>query len=67
MFKESSILSLFDLMYLDKDDVSEPASPPLLLPINYKDMGAEKREYSLPIVGLNTYDSSYLVGQPPTH
>jgi len=67
MSKESSILSLFDLMYPDEDDISEPTSPPLLSPINYEDMGAEKCEYSPPIVGLNTYDGSYMVGQLPTH
>src|SRR6266851_3856463 len=67
MSKESSILSLFDLMYPDEDDISEPTSPPLLSPINYEDRGAEKREYSPPIIGLNTYDGSYMVGQLPTH
>jgi len=67
MSEESSIPSLFDLMYPDEDDVSEPTSPPPLSPINYEDMGAEKREYSPPIVGLNAYNGSYMVGQPLTH
>ncbi len=62
MFKESSIPSFYDLMYLGEDSASNPTPPPPLSPINYDGDIPNKEGNPASTSQFEGYDDSYLVG-----
>jgi len=66
MSEKSSIPSFFNLVYPNKDSVSEPILPLPMLPIHYKERTLERDKHLPSLIDLEAYNNSYLIGQSAT-